>query len=85
MSLKKYNLKGGVNMVDCLTVNDLLRACETQVQKGNGYKKILISNDEKGEGFHKLHYQFSDDRLTLNEIIGSNYEGFTADNTVILG
>ena len=33
------------------TVKDLLKACQEQVDKGNGDKGILISRDDEGNGY----------------------------------
>jgi hypothetical protein len=43
------------------TINDLLKACQEQVAKGNGDKGILISRDDEGNGYHSLGYLFSED------------------------
>lgn len=42
-----------------ITINDLLNECKKQIAKGNGNKKILISNDDEGNGFHQLFYGFT--------------------------
>ena len=42
-----------------ITVKDLLKACQEQVDKGNGDKGILISRDDEGNGYHSLFYLFS--------------------------
>lgn len=47
-------------MMKSMTVEDLLKCCKSQVAKGNGKKKILISSDDEGNGFHELFYQFTD-------------------------
>lgn len=47
-----------------LTVADLKKMCDYQIKQGNGNKKILISNDDEGNGFHELFYAFSEaDRI----------------------
>ena len=43
-----------------LTVADLKKMCDYQIKKGNGNKKILISNDDEGNGFHELFYAFQE-------------------------
>lgn len=43
-----------------ITVNELLTLCEEQKAKGNGNKKIYISIDDEGNGFHPLFYGFTD-------------------------
>lgn len=41
-----------------LTVKELMMLCSKQVQKGNGDKVIMISNDDEGNGYHYLWYAF---------------------------
>lgn len=43
-----------------LTVADLKKMCDYQIKQGNGKKKILISNDDEGNGFHELFYAFQE-------------------------
>lgn len=42
-----------------LTVNDLLKICKKEVEKGNGDRKIVISDDNEGNGYHGLFYHFT--------------------------
>lgn len=67
-----------------ITVNQLLELCLNQMEKGNGDKHILISDDDEGNGYHTLFYGFTDkylDRLLKYEHDGTH----NADNCVILG
>ena len=41
------------------TVNDLLELCKQEVENGNGDRKILLSNDDEGNGYHALYYDFT--------------------------
>lgn len=43
-----------------LTINELLKFCQQQVKKGNGNKKIVISDDNEGNGYHGLFYAFTE-------------------------
>lgn len=43
-----------------LTINELLELCKKQVKKGNGDKKIVISDDNEGNGYHGLFYAFTE-------------------------
>ena len=43
-----------------LTINELLELCKKQVKKGNGDKKIVISKDNEGNGYHGLFYAFTE-------------------------
>ena len=42
-----------------ITVNELFEECKKQINLGNGDKKIYISIDEEGNGFHPLFYSFT--------------------------
>ncbi len=42
-----------------ITVKILKDLCQEQIKKGNGEKVIMISEDEEGNGYHYLWYQFS--------------------------
>lgn len=42
-----------------LTVNDLLKICKKEVERGNGDRKIVISDDNEGNGYHGLFYHFT--------------------------
>lgn len=44
-----------------MTVKELKELCEQQIAKGNGDKIILISDDDEGNGFHELYYEFTED------------------------
>lgn len=48
-----------------LTINDLIKECIKQINKGNGNKIIIISDDEEGNGYHGLYYSFMD----INELL----------------
>lgn len=41
-----------------ITVKDLMYACVREVDKGNGNKVIMISDDDEGNGYHYLWYEF---------------------------
>jgi hypothetical protein len=43
-----------------LTIKELLELCKQQVKKGNGDKKIVISDDNEGNGYHGLFYTFTE-------------------------
>lgn len=60
------------------TVEELMLECYEQVQKGNGKKEILLSDDDEGNGFHILFYGFT----TGDEV--KEY-GYDPEKQVILG
>lgn len=43
-----------------VTVNHLLKLCQMENAKGNGEKKIMLSNDDEGNGFHECFFTFTD-------------------------
>ena len=64
-----------------MTVKELLKLCVKQIAKGNGDKIILISNDDEGNGFHDLIYEFTED-VAGNDIWG---EISNPQDKIILG
>ena len=48
-----------------LTVKDLLKACEEQIELGNGDKVVLLSADDEGNEYHALFFGFTDDPTSL--------------------
>lgn len=69
-----------------LTVKELKKYCDMQIKKGNGDKHILISDDDEGNGFHTLFYQFTDDPNEIEMILEYEHDGtHTKDNCVVLG
>jgi hypothetical protein len=44
-----------------VTVERLLKLLQEQVKKGNGQKKILLSNDDEGNGYHTMYYEITED------------------------
>lgn len=49
-----------------LTVRDLALLCSKAIQNGHGDKKILLSNDDEGNGFHELFGGFTTNSSDLN-------------------
>lgn len=39
-----------------ITVEGLFLICKEQIKAGNGSKKIMISDDDEGNGYHYLFY-----------------------------
>lgn len=69
-----------------LTVGQLALACQIQINKGNGDKYVLISDDDEGNGYHTLFYEFLTDKEEIKECLKSEHDGtHTVDNCVILG
>lgn len=64
-----------------VTVERLLKLLQEQVNKGNGKKKILLSNDDEGNGYHAMYYEVTED-VAGNDMWG---EVSNPDEYVILG
>ena len=43
-----------------IQVKDLYEACKKQVDKGNGDKYIVVANDNEGNGYHGMFFQFTE-------------------------
>ena len=43
-----------------ITIDQLLAICENEALKGNGSKKVMISKDDEGNGYHELFFGISD-------------------------
>lgn len=67
------------------TVKELLKACQEQVDKGNGDKGILISRDDEGNGYHKLFYLFSEDIWEFTDPGEMCMSEDDFNNSIILG
>ena len=72
--------------MDNITINELKKLCEEQIKKGNGNKKILISDDDEGNGYHELFYSF----MSTKELEKYMFTSFPVDkeelkNYIILG
>lgn len=67
-----------------ITVKQLYKLCKEQIDKGNGNKVIMISQDDEGNGYHYLWYSFSVAKyvVTENEI---HKDIASLDDTIILG
>jgi hypothetical protein len=73
--------------MEIITVEKLLLLCKQEVEKGNGKKQILISNDDEGNGFHSLFYDFTSDKdaLQLYADEGMFHDNNNVDDIIILG
>ena len=73
------------NMNDGLTVKDLFELCKEQIDKGNGDKRILLSDDDEGNGFHTLFYGFDDSDSIIEYALELEHDSHNADEIIILG
>lgn len=77
-----------------LTVKELLKLCQEEIKKGHEDCSIMISNDDEGNGYHYLYYNFqmakdllTDDEGELNYELDYDLDEEIApiDKTIILG
>lgn len=67
-----------------ITVKELLELCQEQIEKGNGDKNIVLSDDNEGNGYHGMFYGFTDNSEDfIDDIYDSETKDF--DDTIILG
>lgn len=70
--------------MDQLTVKQLLKYCQIEIEKGNGDKHIVVSDDNEGNGYHGLFYAFTEcTEEYQDEIYDSRYSN--EKDTIILG
>ena len=70
-----------------MTVKVLAKYCLEQIRKGNGDKIVQISQDDEGNGYHTLYYQFTDDLDEIKECYeyGMFHDNLDTTNVVLLG
>lgn len=79
-----------------ITVRELYKECKKQIDKGNGNKVIMLSNDDEGNGYHYMWYLFTtiDEMEAPEELNGETFTfEFTEcdenvakkEDTIILG
>lgn len=74
--------------MDQITVEQLFIACAKEIEKGNGKKNIVISDDNEGNGYHGLFYGFSpmtdaDGNIVVENICDTHTR--SPQDTVVLG
>lgn len=67
------------------TVRELYKACQKEIEKGNGDKHIVISDDDEGNGFHTLFFLFTSDERDVNALADYFHDNNNPNNVVILG
>lgn len=74
--------------INGMTVKELYMDCKTLMANGMGDKRIYISRDDEGNGFHTLYYSFTTDSGEIKETLdylGEFVDKREADNIVLLG
>lgn len=67
-----------------MTVKELYKLCKSEINKGNGDKNIVISDDIEGNGYHGLFYGFTEVDKSFSEDIYDSKTQSPSD-TIILG
>ena len=67
-----------------LTVKDLLDLCQQEILAGHGDRKILITSDVEGNGYHGLWYGFNEveDNETVQDLF---QDGNNPEEVILLG
>lgn len=70
-----------------ITVKELAILAYKEVEKGNGDKHVLISDDDEGNGFHTLFYGFQGDSKFMKELkdYGMFHDNNIPSEVIILG
>lgn len=79
-----------------LTIKQLYQECRNEINKGNGDKVIMISQDDEGNGYHYLWYSFTPvekfeepieykGKTFKEEFIYANENIAKKENTMVLG
>ena len=69
-----------------LTVRQLHELCERQIDAGNGDKHIIISDDDEGNGFHTLFYDFTTSKKDVEYALSTEHDHtHTVENCIVLG
>ena len=70
------------------TIAELFAFCKQEIANGNGSKKIYISQDDEGNGFHKLYYSFLCEPSEIKKIMADTYSHYDDEedneNTIAL-
>lgn len=62
------------------TVKQLKALCEKEIRKGNGNKKILLCEDDEGNGYHQLLISFTPVDWILDPSGKAWIEGYIRDS-----
>lgn len=70
-----------------ITVKELAILAYKEIEKGNGDKHILISDDDEGNGYHTLLYVFQSDSKFIKGVkdYGMFHDDNNPDEVIILG
>ena len=66
-----------------MTVKALMEICKEQIEKGNGDKMIVVSDDNEGNGYHGLFYGFTPAEEFVDYVFDSR--STDPDKIIVLG
>lgn len=73
-------------IMEAITINELAKALQKQIQAGNGDKKILLSSDDEGNEYHEMFFMITSvESLGLKEYQIPVSIDEAVENYVILG
>lgn len=68
-----------------MTVNMLKFFCDKAIADGFGDKIILISQDDEGNGYHTLYFQFTTDENVIKQCAYLFHDRNNPKDVVLLG
>ena len=77
-------------MDNVFTIQDLYAMLQAQMKMGNGHKKILLSDDDEGNGYHPMYFgvtpmsKFRKEYLELAFLHGVSVDD-AKENYIIIG
>lgn len=66
-----------------ITVKELLKLCQEEINKGHEDCSIMISNDDEGNGYHYCWYNFTEIDEYTEEYVDEEIN--PKEKTIILG
>lgn len=63
-----------------MTVKALMEFCKEQIEAGNGDKMIVVADDNEGNGYHGLFYQFTE----ADDFVDAIYDSKSTDPNKII-
>lgn len=66
-----------------MTVKELMAVCKEVIKQGHGDKEIWLSNDDEGNGYHQMFFNFTYD-VEGNDFYGQFKKGDN-DKKILLG
>lgn len=72
-----------MGMAKVITVDELLKMCQAEKSKGNGSRRIYISQDDEGNSFHPLYFGFTTENIDQFDAWG--IDTINPDTDILLG